>query len=150
VGLARAAAAILGAGVYAGSGLMRAIVSWLTMDDMLLPHMSALSAPAMGDVTPGGTDLCLRVSRASMTISKPISLQTRGSGSMRGRQTISCASRPDRYVYPLHLFTQASATSPQLEYRVVLVRGKRGAAATIGAEEGPAVTATGASPHTPS
>jgi hypothetical protein len=60
---------------------------------------------------PGRTDLCLRASRASMTRSKPIFLQIRGSGSMCGRQTISCASRPDRYVYPLHLFTRASAAS---------------------------------------
>lgn len=106
VGLARAAAAILGAGAYAGSARMWSIVSWLTMDDMLL---------------------CLRVSRASMTRSKPISLQMTGSGSMRGRQTISCASRPDRCVYPLHLFTKASAASPQLENRVVsLCEGKRG------------------------
>lgn len=112
VGLARAAAAILGAGAYAGSARMWSIVSWLTMDDMLL---------------------CLRVSRASMTRSKPISLQMRGSGSMRGRQTISCTSRPDRCVYPLHLFTQASAASPQLENRVVsLCEGKRGSTATKG------------------
>ncbi|KIN05763.1 hypothetical protein OIDMADRAFT_24143 [Oidiodendron maius Zn] len=68
-----------------------------------------------------------------MTRSKPISLQMRGSGSMRGRQTISCTSRPDRCVYPLHLFTQASAASPQLENRVVsLCEGKRGSTATKG------------------
>lgn len=45
---------------------------------------------------------------------------------MRGRQTISCASRPDRCVYPLHLFTQASAAFPQLEYRDAPVRGMSG------------------------
>lgn len=42
MGLARAAAAILGAELYAGSDLMRSIVSWLTMDDMLLRNMLAL------------------------------------------------------------------------------------------------------------
>jgi hypothetical protein len=47
---------------------------------------------------------------------------------MRGRQTISCASRPDRYVYPLHLFTQASAASlsSSIEFFFFLCEGETG------------------------
>jgi hypothetical protein len=138
VGLTRAVAAILCAEEYAGPVLMRSMDSRLTMDDMPLRNTSALLRRLweiwlMGTHDMGRTDLCLRVSSASMTRSKPISLQITRSGSMCGRQIISCTSRPDRFVHRLHLFTQASADSPQLEYRVSLVRGPGGRVAAMGA-----------------
>lgn len=138
MGLTRAVAAILCAEEYAGPVLMRSTDSRLTMDDIPLRNTSAFlcrlwEIQLMRAHDMGRTDLCLRVSSASMTRSKPISLQVTRSGSMCGRQIISCTSRPDRFVHRLHLVTQASADSPQLEYRVSLVRGPGGGLRRLGA-----------------
>jgi hypothetical protein len=73
--------------------------SRLIMDRMPLDIQLDQGEGGRGDQ--GGANLCLLLpSSASMT-SKAMFLYLRCSGSMRGRQTISCCSR-SRCVFPLH------------------------------------------------